>query len=96
MNPIPYLLCFTAGIVVNEFYHKRQLIAERNAYNKGYRQAKKETAVKNTVQYKTQPKYTTYEPTIVKEPEQPRTIKTIDESFMENLITNKRAVIKLR
>lgn len=96
MNPIPYLLCFTAGIIVNEFYHKRQLIAERNAYNKGYRQAKKETAVKNTVQYKTQPKYTTYEPTIVKEPEQPRTIKTIDESFMENLRENKCAIIKLR
>ena len=98
MNPIPYLLCFAAGIAINEIYHRKQKVAEYKAYNKGYKQAQKETAVKNAAKYtQQQPKYKTYElPKPKIEHEQPRTIKTVDEAFMENLRANKCAVIKLR
>ena len=100
MNPIPYFLCFAAGIVVNEFYNKRQKAAECKAYNKGYEQAQKEAKISTTVVRKPYNPTKTYElPTTYNlEPETEvkpkRTIRKVDDTFMECLYTNGCAVTK--
>lgn len=96
MNPIPYFICFAAGMVVNAIYNQRQKVAEQKAYNKGYKQAQKEENIR--IENRTYRQNRVYElPTeynLEPETEQKRNVRTVDESFMENLFTNGRAVVK--
>jgi hypothetical protein len=98
MNPIPYFLCFAAGMAVNAIYNQRQKVAEKKAYNKGYKQAQKEEAIRIESRNKTDKLDMVYElPTaynLEPETETKRNIKTVDESFMECLQANGRAVVK--
>lgn len=94
MNPIPYFVCFAAGMAVNALYNQRQKVAEKKAYNKGYKQAQKEEAIRVET-YNQQIKLDrVYELPGQIEPEQKRPACVIDESFMECLQENGRAVIK--
>ena len=98
MNPIPYFLCFAAGMAVNAIYNQRQKVAEQKAYNKGYKQAQKEENIRTENRtYKPNRVYelpTAYNLEPETEPEPKRTVRTIDDTFMECLQTNKRAVVK--
>ena len=100
MNPIPYFLCFAAGMAVNAFYNQRQKVAEHKAYNKGYKQAQKEENIRIETNNRTYRPYRTYElpATYNLEPEteaeSKRKVHTVDESFMDNLYTNGHAVVK--
>lgn len=98
MNPIPYFLCFAAGMAVNAMYNQRRKVAEQKAYKKGYNQAQKEETIRNEssgTNYKFNrvyelPSSYNMEP----EPEKKRVVRTVDESFMECLHTNGYAVAK--
>jgi hypothetical protein len=96
MNPIPYFLCFAAGMAVNAIYNQRQKVAEQKAYNKGYKQAQKEENIR--IENRTYRHNRVYELpaeyNLEPEPEQKRNVRTLDESFMEVLHTNGRAVVK--
>ena len=98
MNPIPYFLCFAAGMAVNAIYNQRQKVAEKKAYNRGYKQAQKEEAIRVEA-YNQQTKLDkVYElPTaynLEPETEPKKNIRTVNESFMEDLHANGRAVVK--
>lgn len=96
MNPIPYFLCFAAGMAVNAIYNQRQKVAEQKAYNRGYKQAQKEENIR--IETRTYRPNRVYElPTaynLEPETEPKRSVRTIDESFMECLHTNGYAVAK--
>ena len=99
MNPIPYFICVALGIAIDAGYRKRSEIAERNAYqkgyNKGYKTAKKEVIAK----YQKHQELPLFDDsyTVETETEAPkRKIKTVPESFMDDLHSRGSAVIKLR
>lgn len=96
MNPIPYFLCFAAGMAVNAIYNQRQKVAEQKAYNRGYKQAQKEENIRiGTRTYRPNRVYelpTAYN--LEPETEPKRNIRTVDESFMESLHANGYAVAK--
>ena len=98
MNPIPYFLCFAAGMAVNALYNQRQKVAEHKAYNKGYKQAQKEENIRIETSSRTYRPYRPYELpatyNLEPEAEPKRTVRTIDESFMECLQANGHAVVK--
>lgn len=99
MNPIPYFLCFAAGMAVNAIYNQRQKVAEQKAYNRGYKQAQKEENIRTTNNRTYKPNRVYELPTVIEtdsEPEQKRTIRTVDESFMESLRTNGYAVTNFK
>jgi hypothetical protein len=96
MNPIPYFLCFAAGMAVNAMYNKRQRAAECKAYNKVYEQAQKEAIIRTTVTRKPYNPTKPYELPTQTEPEQKRPVRTVDEVFMESLYTNGHAVTNFK
>jgi len=99
MNPIPYFICVALGIAIDAAYRKRSEIAERNAYqkgyNKGYKAAEKEVIAKYQ-KHKELPLFDEESYTVETETEEKRKIKTVPESFMNDLHRNGSAVIKLR
>lgn len=96
MNPIPYFLCFAAGMAVNAIYNQRQKVAENKAYNRGYKQAQKEENIRieNRTYRQNRVCELPAEYNLEPEAEPKRNVRTVDESFMENLFTNGRAVVK--
>ena len=87
MNPIPYFLCFAAGMIVDAAYHQRSKVAEQKAYDRGYNKGRKQ-ALKETEEKKTEESYT-----VTPEPRtQEVDIAVIPEAFMDDLRANGKAV----
>ncbi len=86
METIPYFLCFAAGMIVDAVYHQRSKVAEQKAYDRGYnkgrKQALKETEKKNEESYTVTPEPAT----------QAVDIAVIPEAFMDDLHANGKAV----
>ena len=78
MNPIPYFLCFAAGMIVDAAYHQRSKVAEQKAYDRGYNKGRKQ-ALKETETKKT-------------DEESKKEITLIPEEFMDDLHANGKAV----
>ena len=90
MNVIPYFACVALGITISETYHFRNKIAEQKAYDRGFkrghRQALKEIKADD---------FSTSDESHSIETEEPKRKRSlITESFMDDLHTNGRAVIK--
>lgn len=89
MDTIPYFLCFAAGMIVDAMYHQRSKVAEQKAYDKGYnkgrKQALKETEAKNKPEE-------SYSVVTELEPEDTRIVVPIPEAFMDDLRANGKAV----
>lgn len=99
MNPIPYFICVALGIAIDAAYRKRSEIAERKAYEKGYNKGYKAAEREVIAKYKKHQELPLFDEsyTIETETDAPkRNIKTVPESFMDNLHRNGSAVIKLK
>ena len=88
MDAIPYFLCFAAGMIVDAVYHQRSKAAEQKAYDRGYnkgrKQALKETEAKSKIEE-------SYSIVTDLEPEDTH-IVPIPEAFMDDLHANGKAV----
>lgn len=99
MNPIPYFICVALGMAIDNAYRKRSEIAERNAYQKGYNKGYKAAEREVIARYKKHQELPLFDESYSVETETDapkRHIKTVPESFMDNLHRNGSAVIKLK
>lgn len=80
MNVIPYFICFAAGMIVDAVYHQRSKIAEQKAYDRGYNKGRKQ-ALKETGKKLEE---------VTEEPK--NEIELIPEEFMDDLRANGKAV----
>lgn len=80
MNVIPYFICFAAGMIVDAVYHQRSKIAEQKAYDRGYNKGRKQ-ALKETGKKLEK---------VTEEPK--NEIELIPEEFMDDLRANGKAV----
>lgn len=98
MNPIPYFICVALGMAIDAAYRKRSEIAERKAYTKGYQKGLKIGEKEAIAKYQEHKEFPLFDDSYsVTETEAPkRNIKTVPESFMDDLHRNGSAVIKLK
>ena len=100
MNPIPYFICVALGIAIDATYRKRSEIAERNAYQKGYNKGYKAAEKEVIAKYQKHNELPLFDESYTVETESEaapkRHIKTVPESFMNDLHRNGSAVIKLK
>lgn len=87
MDTIPYFLCFAAGMIVDAVYHQRSKVAEQKAYDRGYNKGRKQ-ALKETEEKKTEESYTVTPEPITQEVD----IAVIPEAFIDDLRTHGKAV----
>ena len=80
MNVIPYFICFAAGMIVDAVYHQRSKIAEQKAYDRGYNKGRKQ-ALKETEKKLEE---------VTERPK--NEIELIPEEFMDDLRANGKAV----
>lgn len=80
MNVIPYFICFAAGMIVDAAYHRCNKIAEQKAYDRGYNKGRKQ-ALKETEKKLKE---------VTEEPK--NEIELIPEEFMDDLRANGKAV----
>jgi len=90
MNIITCILCFAAGMAMDAFYNHRKQTAEADAYMRGYKNAKNEEQFyKNgMMEGKVQE--------MMRQPAPRHAKPNIDESFMNSLHQNGRAIAKIQ
>ena len=92
MEAIPYFLCFAAGIIVDAVYHRCSKVAEQKAYDRGYNKGRKQALKETEAKNKIEESYS-----VATEPEtKDMNIAVIPESFMNDLHTYGKAVWRRR